>query len=56
MIVYNNTDEVQIQCEHVKNNMDEFFRMLDVGFFKVRYERCAESDKKFVFAPVIFRD
>ena len=52
MIVYNNTDEVQIQCEHVKNNMDEFFRMLDVGFFKVRYERCAESDKKFVFAMV----
>ena len=51
-IVYNNTDDVQIQCEHVKNNMDEFFRMLDVGFFKVRYERCAESDKKFVFAMV----
>ena len=26
--------------------------MLDVGFFKVRYERCADSDKKFVFAMV----
>ena len=26
--------------------------MLDKGFFKVRYERCAESDKKFVFAMV----
>ena len=26
--------------------------LLDVGFFKVRYERCAEMDKKFVFAMV----
>ena len=25
---------------------------VDNGFFKVRYERCAESDKKFVFAMV----
>lgn len=23
-----------------------------MGFFKVRYERCADSDKKFVFAMV----
>ena len=26
--------------------------MLDNGFFKSRYERCAESDKKFIFAMV----
>ena len=35
-----------------KNNIAEFFELLDVGFFKARYERCAESDKKFVFAMV----
>ena len=26
--------------------------MLDDGFFRSRYERCAESDKKFIFAMV----
>ena len=33
-------------------NFNEFFETLDIGFFKVRYERCADSDKKFVFAMV----
>lgn len=51
-IVYQNTNEKEIKGTHVENSMDEFFEMLDVGFFKVRYERCADSDKKFVFAMV----
>ena len=51
-VVYNNTEDEVIQDYHVKNCMQEFFELLDVGFFKVRYERCAESDKKFVFAMV----
>lgn len=51
-VVYKNTDEKVIQDMHVKNNIDDFFELLDVGFFKSRYERCAESDKKFVFAMV----
>ena len=51
-VVYKNTDEKVIQDMHVKNNIDEFFELLDVGFFKSRYERCAESDKKFIFAMV----
>lgn len=51
-VVYKNTDEKVIHSVHVKNNIDEFFELLDVGFFKSRYERCAESDKKFVFAMV----
>ena len=41
-----------IQDVHVKNNIDEIFKLLDIGFFKVGYERCAESDKKFIFAMV----
>lgn len=51
-VVYKNTSDIVIQDYHVENNIDEFFKLLDVGFFKVRYERCAESDKKFIFAMV----
>lgn len=29
-----------------------FFEVLDNGFFKVRYERCSETEKKFIFAMV----
>lgn len=51
-VIYQNTDEKEIKCIHVNNNIGEFFNMLDIGFFKVRYERCADSDKKFIFAMV----
>lgn len=51
-IVFKNTNEKEIKSTHVEENIDEFFETLDVGFFKVRYERCADSDKKFVFAMV----
>ncbi|MDO5408443.1 MAG: ATP-binding protein [Eubacteriales bacterium] len=51
-VVYKNTDENLIQPSHVERNTAEFFETLDVGFFKVRYERCADSDKKFIFAMV----
>lgn len=36
----------------VDNSIADFFKILDNGFFKVRYERCTESDKKFIFAMV----
>ena len=51
-IVYKNVDERMIQASHVEENIEEFFHTMDIGFFKVRYERCAESDKKFIFAMV----
>lgn len=51
-IVFKNTNEKQINNSHVAENIDEFFETLDIGFFKVRYERCADGDKKFVFAMV----
>lgn len=51
-IVYQNTDEKRIDKKHVEDNMNDFLKILDTGFFKVRYERCADSDKKFVFAMV----
>lgn len=51
-VVYKNTESKIINDTHVKDNIDEFFKLLDTGFFKVRYERCADTDKKFVFAMV----
>ena len=51
-IVYQNTDEDLIEISDVENCIDEFLKTLDEGFFRARYERCAESDKKFVFAMV----
>lgn len=51
-VIFNNTINEEITLDDVNENIKEFFNVLDNGFFKVRYERCAESDKKFVFAMV----
>ena len=49
-IVYQNSDGQEITLGDVEKNAEEFFKVLDKGFFKVRYERCSEAEKKFVFA------
>ena len=51
-IVYKKNDKPVIDDATVDSCMNEFFKVLDEGFFKSRYERCAESDKKFIFAMV----
>lgn len=51
-IVYQETPGSQISGTDVDLILENFFEMLDNGFFKVRYERCADSDKKFIFAMV----
>lgn len=51
-VAYNNTNEKLIKKEHIENCIDSFFKILDVGFFKVRYERCSEGEKRFIFAMV----
>ena len=51
-IIYNNTDGNTIDENDVENSIKDFFDVLDKGFFKVRYERCSEMDKKFIFAMV----
>lgn len=51
-IVYQNVSDKVIDVTHIQSNIDEFYKILDEGFFKVRYERCADSDKKFIFAMV----
>jgi len=49
-IVYQKAEEKTIQNQDVESVNHDFFESLDNGFFKVRYERCADSDKKFIFA------
>lgn len=51
-VVYKNTDKKVIEKKDIEENVGEFFELLDVGFFKVRYERCSDGEKKFVFAMV----
>lgn len=51
-IVYENAEGSRIDLEDVRKNVDAFFKVLDQGFFRVRYERCSEADKRFVFSMV----
>lgn len=51
-IVYLNTDESLIEYSDVEKSIPDFYQNLDTGFFKVRYERCSDGDKKFIFAMV----
>lgn len=51
-IIFQNASGQNITKMDVENSLSEFFTNLDHGFFKVRYERCSEADKKFVFAMV----
>ena len=41
-----------IEISDINKIMQIFFDALDTGFFKVRYERCSDGDKKFIFAMV----
>lgn len=49
-VVFQNANETNICLKDVEDNIPDFFKTLDNGFFKIRYERCTESDKRFVFA------
>ena len=51
-IVYRESNSDTITVSDVNSNIENFLDTLDKGFFKSRYERCAESDKKFIFAMV----
>lgn len=51
-IIYKRIDNSLVTESDVNICINEFFKLLDEGFFKSRYERCAESEKKFIFAMV----
>ena len=43
---------VRCTLQFVEDCMNDFLKILDVGFFKVRYERCSDGEKRFIFAMV----
>ena len=51
-IVYNRADTKVIEKAHIDSCINEFLETLDNGFFRSRYERCSDTDKKFIFAMV----
>lgn len=51
-LLYNNVNESQIVVADVEATKGMFFDTLDNGFFKVRYERCSDMDKRFIFSMV----
>lgn len=51
-IVYHNMSGRVIGEEDIEKSVSAFWETLDTGFFKVRYERCSDGDKKFIFAMV----
>ena len=51
-IIYQKVTDTIIQKAQVDECIDEFLEVLDIGFFRARYERCSETEKKFIFAMV----
>ena len=51
-LLYNSVDEKKITLANVNAVESTFFEALDSGFFKVRYERCSDLDKRFIFSMV----
>lgn len=51
-IVYDEAEDKQINSKLIEKVTSLFFETLDSGFFKVRYERCSDMDKRFIFAMV----
>jgi hypothetical protein len=51
-IVFQSSNGNTIDMQDIEDRVTDFFKVLDVGFFRVRYERCSDGDKKFIFAMV----
>lgn len=51
-IVYEEAEQKLITEDMVQDAASTFYQVLDNGFFKVRYERCSDADKRFIFAMV----
>lgn len=47
-----NTDTVVIKECDVDNAVSEFYEKLDRGFYRMRYDRCTQKEKLFMFAMV----
>lgn len=50
--VYNLFEGKLIEEKDVENGISQYYSVLDIGFFRSRYERCSVTDKHFIFAMV----
>lgn len=50
--IWEMSDTELITVADVEKAIPEFYRNLDKGFFKVRYDRCTQKEKMFIFAMV----
>ena len=51
-LVFDHASDQVITLDDVNAVIPGFFQVLDNGFFKVRYERCSDADRRFIFAMV----
>ena len=51
-LLYENINGKYVDIDSVASVLDVFFETLDNGFFRVRYERCSDMDKRFIFSMV----
>lgn len=51
-LVFDHASDQFITLDDVNAVIPGFFQVLDNGFFKVRYERCSDADRRFIFAMV----
>ncbi len=51
-IIWDDTTESVITLEDVSKCEEEFYSKLDNGFFRVRYDRCTQREKEFMYAMV----
>lgn len=51
-ITYDLSQEALITEIDVKKAEKQYYDILDTGFFRSRYERCSQTDKRFIFAMV----
>lgn len=52
-IIWNKAEDMNesnISLKLVKSVVEEFYAKLDESFFKIRYDRCTDSEKEFIFA------
>lgn len=50
--IWDNSNTDVIKISDVKNAIPLFYSNLDKGFYKVRYDRCTQKEKMFIFAMV----
>ena len=51
-VVYDDVDSALITEKDVENGINKYLKMLDKGFFRSRFDKCSDMDKRFVFAMV----